>query len=360
VYLVEALKYDVPAFHEDRLTQILSATFNNSAHFRRRFLTFLKVPFREDLSSRTQVANESAPSRPDLIISTKNGDPYILVESKVSAQTRMAQQDHHARLLVRHNFLFVRDPVIEDRVAKSFKKVTWCDFFCFLAALKTKETNAKEAFLISELLNYGKECDMLLPDRITIEDMSVASKFLTQTRLRKHPSCGFGDLTPFRAMENISLFLERVILKMKEDSFLSSKTAAFTRKVGVSHHYDIGYRDNLKKSKSKAFEEQLKGDALTIEKSIKLRRKVNGHSKIFLKCVFLPFYKKLEVIDLPIKRIATIPLSQIHYRCEVVVGLGDATGSFNDYDCVAFDDKDALEFADFYRETLKHLRKKLS
>lgn len=131
MYLVEALRHDVPAFHEDRLTQIVAATFNKSTIFQKLLFSFLNVPFRPSANARTQVSNERAPSRPDLIIFQRER-PYVLVESKVEAKVRLSQQQLHSRLKANYNFLFVRDPVVEIHVSKNFTKVTWFDFFSYL------------------------------------------------------------------------------------------------------------------------------------------------------------------------------------------------------------------------------------
>jgi len=178
MYLAEALKFDVPAFHEDRLTQIVAATFNCSESFRRHFLRFLKVPSKKNLIARTQVVNEEAPSRPDLIIYS-NETPYILVESKVDAKADRGQQHRHSRLKAAHNFLIVRDAVSEALVHHRFKKINWYEFFSFLLPFSNPKPRTAEEFLIDQLICFGRECDMLMPERITKNDFKLACEFFT-------------------------------------------------------------------------------------------------------------------------------------------------------------------------------------
>ncbi len=356
MFLSEALKYNVPAFHEDRLTQIVAATFNSSKYFQRIFFEFLKVrPKGKSFEARTQVANNKYFSRPDLIILVDDF-PLVLVESKVEARADKAQQKRHSRMKCRHNFLFVRDPVHEKGIEKSFVKVTWFDFFSFLQGKSKENNNSLDRFLINELVAYGRESSMLMPDKILKSELENAAKFLTQMRLRKFPSVGFQTHSPFKALDNISTFFERVLLKLKEDVYFAKNAKVFTRQVKVSSLYVLDLNKKAGRSDETLY---LKSNSITIEKEIVLKKKIKGFSKLFLRLEFLPCHKGKEVSDLSAKKIMDLPMASISYKPEVLAGLSDAQGSFNYSDCVLFEDKDFASFSRFYGEAMKHWRRSL-
>jgi hypothetical protein len=230
MYLTEALKYDVPALHEDRLTQVVSATFNESQYFRRIFLKFLNVPYRPGILAKTQVRNEQAPSRPDLILF--NWDfPYVLIESKVESKSDKNQQTRHSHLKAKYYVLIVRDPVQEIHIDNRFKKVTWYDFFSYLLEISKLEKSELDSFLINKLISFGRECGMLLPDRITKTDFTSACDLLSQIRLRNDPSHSFERVNPFQSLEVISNFLGRALIKVKDDPIIGHRIKSFTQRI---------------------------------------------------------------------------------------------------------------------------------
>jgi hypothetical protein len=359
MFLVEALKYNVPAFHEDRLTQVVSATFNESQGFQRLLLKFLRVPYRPGLRSRTQVANEEAPSRPDLII-FDDERPYILIESKVEARSDKAQQNRHARMLAVHCFLIVRDPVKQVHIGRRFKKVTWGDFFSFIISADRMERDSIDCFLIEKLISFGKECKMLMPDRIYKSDFESASALVTQLRLKSSPSHSFEKRNPCQSLDLMSLFLERALIRVKDDPFLGSKLRTFTRRLGVSSLYFPDVRSEIAKEKvlARRHELRLVSDLVVIQKEIRLKKSVGDFQYLYVRISFVPYYKNTEVSDLSFGQIKKIELKEIKYRAEVEAGLCNEERVSSEL--VTFDDKDDLEFSDFYDEALKRWKRKLA
>jgi hypothetical protein len=358
MYLVEALKYDVPAFHEDRLTQIVAATFNSSESFRRLFLRFLKVPIKRNLVARTQVSNEEAPSRPDLIIYSSE-TPYILIESKVDAKADKSQQNRHSRLRAMHNFLIVRDAVSEESVHHHFQKINWYDFFSFLLPFNKAKPRTPEEFLIQQLICFGKECDMLMPEKITKDDFKLACNFFTSARLRKFPFGAYGEDNPFKALDRMSQFLDRILIKIREDEFLSPKIKVFKRSFTVGSTFDRELRDGLKENGKISHEDIAKSDNIGLQKSISLKRQINGFNCIFLRIDFVPHYQKHEVSSIDARKLRKIDINKIIYRGEISAGLSFRGGSFFDSDSLIFDDTDDLEFSDFYFQAVRHWKRKL-
>lgn len=94
-YLAEVLKGNYGNYSEDRLSQIFSATFNNSTFFKRAFLhtiSITKIPEFNKLISKTQMnfgsSNEDA--RIDIII-YKDNRPFIIIENKVESPLTKSQ-----------------------------------------------------------------------------------------------------------------------------------------------------------------------------------------------------------------------------------------------------------------------------
>lgn len=359
MYLIEALKYDVPAFHEDRLTQIIAATFNESALFRRYLFEFLDVPARKgSVQAKTQVSDSTAASRPDLVIFV-NESPYILIESKVDAVADLAQQNRHQKVRAKYNFLIARDPIQISNIGKSFRKITWFDFFGFLVRKNKKTSKSIDSFLLNQLIRFGQEFEMLLPDKILKKDIENACLFFTQTRLRKFPRIGFSDPSPFKSLENISQFFERVILKLKEDPVLEKATKGFTRRIAMNSYYDLAIKDSLKKDQN-TNEMNLKTNWITLEKDIQLKRKINGFSRLFIRIEFIPHFRNKETTRYSLNTIKKIPIEQISYRAEIIAGVGFSDGTYSYQDCVYFEKADLDSFSLFYREASKHWKKELS
>jgi hypothetical protein len=360
MYLVEALKYNVPAFHEDRLTQIIAATFNESKYFQRVFLKFLRLPYLQTLSAKTQVANENAPSRPDLVIF--NGEiPHILVESKVGAKSNKDQQVRHSRLKAKHLFLIVRDPVAHGSVDSRFRKVTWFDFFSFLMAVQLSDRRSVDTFLIDKLITFGRECNMLLPDKILRSDFENACALFTQVRLMNSPSHSFERRNPFQSLDSISLFLERALIKVKDDPFLGTKIRPFVKRLNISSLFDFEIRSELAKDSSAPDKREifLKSDIVTLEKEIRLKRAFNSFCYLYVRASFIPHCGKNDLSDANLKTLKKIDLRKVNYKCEVTAGLRGSNNTFHPSDSVCFDDKDDLEFSDFYRDALKIWKRKL-
>lgn len=359
MYLVEALKHDVPAFHEDRLTQIIAASFNASGKFKKCLLSFLKVKSDVlNLVARTQVVGEN--SRPDLVI-YKQDLPFICIESKVSAASIADQQFHHLKLKCPYNFLLCRDPVLDLKKNKRFNRVTYYDFFNHLRTDLKKINDILDKFIFEQILNYGKECNMLVPDSILKSDLESAANFFTQTRLRKSPSIGFTGRTPFKALDDISLFFERVLHRLKEDTFFYKKTKGFVKKVKLSSLYSPSIVQEMKDKKIPMdFAINTKINPITIEKEIELKKNFNGFNRIFLRLEFNPMFRGEYVENLSVEKICSIDINRIEFMPEIFAGLSASSTNFDYDDCVCFDDADLRSFTKFYSEAVKHWKKNLS
>lgn len=358
MYLVEALKFNVPAFHEDRLTQIVAATFNESKLFQRVFLKFLGVPYRPGLVAKTQVANETAPSRPDLVI-FDNDRMFILVESKVDARSDKDQLRRHAKLRAVHNFLIARDPVTNNRIDRNFRKISWFEFFGHLQRNQNSDLSPIDGFLIQKLLSFGKECKMLLPDRITKEDFESASVLFTQVRLLNSPSYSFERRNPFQSLDLISQFLERVLIKVKDDPLIGSQLRPFVRRLSVStlFYQDVRTKISSQKSILQRRELRRKSDSVILDKEIRLRKAIGGFHYLYVRVLFVPYYRKSEVSGNNLAAMLRSKNAQIYYRCEIAAGLSDAKRTSSDL--VVYDDQDDIEFGLFYSDAVKAWKKKL-
>lgn len=342
------------------MTQIVAATFNESAPFRRTFLSFLGVPLKDGLIAKTQVDNEHAPSRPDLIIFA-NDKPYVLIESKIEAKSSVSQQERHSLTKAQYMFLIARDPVAFEDMSKSFKKVTWYDFFSFIIENQTQVDSPVDKFLIQKLISFGKESQMLLPDRISKEDFSGANILLTQLRLSKSPTFLFEKRNPFNSMEVMALFLERVLIKVKDDPEIGHYIKPFTRRIriGTTYFHDVRKTVASERESAKKRELLLKTDTINLEKEIHLKKSVNGFHRLYLRISFLPHYSGREITGGSIEKLHKLELGKISYRCEIQAGLSDSSGSYRPEDSVCFDDTGSLEFAEFYLSAVSNWKKKL-
>lgn len=349
MYLVDALRYNVPAFHEDRLTQIIAATFNESVFFRKELLKFFGVPYKSNLAARTQVTNNIGSSRPDLIIFHAER-PYIVFESKIDAPSDRLQQFRHKNIKCDYYILVVRDPTHESLVERSFRIKTWFDLFSHIQTTAEKAPSEIDKFICRKLIEYAKESGLLLPDRISVGDFQSACALLTEIRLRKNPNLAFEKENPFKALDNISMFLMRSILRIKEDQLIGPHLRQFTKRIRVGNL--IYERDknliNKMTSKGERLELTLKTEIVILEKEIRLKRPISRYEFIYVRACFVPYYKQNEINELSSNVVKTIQLEKINYRCEVTAGMTETGGSSSD--SFAYSDEEAVGFDEFMRD----------
>lgn len=316
------------------------------------------MPYKQNLKARTQVTSEDLTSRPDLILYNEE-KPYVLVESKIWIKSNKAQQVRHSLIKATHNFLIARDPVLKENLSTRFIKITWYDFFSFLSNSQKIEKSSIDFFLITKLINFGKECKMLLPDRITKEDFENANILLTQTRLRENPSYSFERKNPFQSFDLICQFLERILIKMKDDVHIGSKLRPFTKRLNISSLYykTINKKVLLEKPVERRRELRLKYESVILNKEIKLKKSVKEFSSIYVRASFEPYYKDKETWRLSFQELLNLDLKQISYRCDTDVGLVGTNMISTSLAC--YDDQDDLDFAKFYSEAVKAFNKKV-
>lgn len=200
---------------------------------------------------------------------------------------------------------------------------------------------------------------MLLPEKIARSDMLSASLFFTRVRFRHNSVFSFGEDTPFKSLELISQFFERVLIRLKDDPNLNKKVSSFRRRLSLNTTFDRDLEQEMRKIKVNKFVNQIKYKTLVIEKEVKLKRVIRGHRHIFLRLEFVPYFKGYNLSRPSKKRFDSVAIEKVHYQSVVSVGLSDQKHSFDYNDCLEFDDRNDIEFEEFYRSALKHWKRKL-
>lgn len=359
MYLCEALKHDVPALHEDRLTQIISATFNESSEFRRLFLRFLEIPYKTHLRTKTQVGTIGALSRPDLIIQHRDS-AYAVIESKVRAKSCRIQQDLHSKTYAKYYFLICRDAVRPGALGRRFKKLTWYELFSFLKSNISNERTIG-SFLVHQLINYGEQCGMLLPDSILKSDFENACTFLTELRLRDNPFHSFDKTSPAHSLDRISRFLEHILIRVKDDLLLGPQLTSFSKRIRTATVVDIDLDTEIGKIKNKSLRRDLlfKSTTVALEKEIRLKKALKGYHHLYVRVTFTPHLRNTDLSEASIKDLQKIRFKDLRYKCQVIAGLSDSGRVFHFDRSIISDGNRDLEFNIFYLSAVKHWKRRL-
>lgn len=355
MYLNEALKYDVPARHEDRLTQVFAATFNNSRHFRRASLKFFGVPAANHCTCVTQAPTSDRKSRPDMIV-LRDDKPYLVIESKLDARATLHQQAKHLGARAEYSILLTRDPIVGKNIHGRFTKRTWSDLVSAVLKASPAVRDPVEKFLINEFMLFAKECGLVMPDKILQSELDSAAKFFTEIRLRSSTQMSLGKHRPFESLVNISNFFERVLLKLREEPTLSKKVASFSRTGIIGSEFFYELRELASNQDKSARAEILrKTEVITIHKTIRLKRKSADAEAIFLQVSFRPYVGARSIDKLSDARVLATPVSRVTFMPFVCCGVVDKNGDIVSE--TELSQRQIGNFSIFYDSAVKYWRK---
>lgn len=234
-FLGTALKYNISEYSEDRLSQIVAASFNVSPIFRRIFLDFLKVKAdSKNLHMYTQL--QSATSRPDMLI--RDGKKsLILIESKVDLDVSQTQLDNHKK----YNDTFNHYRVIAKYnapVKGLWKLHTWYELNVAVESQFKRKNSQLDAFILKEVSGYLKELKLNLAQTIKKNELKEVAKFITNLRFEQEIDFNFKNSDPFKTLTDAKDILKQIVEELK----VSSKTSRYFKDRYPSIRMD-GFRD---------------------------------------------------------------------------------------------------------------------
>jgi hypothetical protein len=192
-YLIEAVQKDYEPKDENRLSQVFSATFNNSEKFRKLFLKFIEYPIANNLRSLTQKSFKinGKDARIDLCIVDAKDKPLIIVENKIESHLGLNQLKKYNRIkqlvktkkvaLVKHHFAPFADNL-------GWKICHWTDLHGYFSKfVKTIGRQPIDKFIIENFLDYLEELRMSQVRIIKGDDLKELAKAIHKIRNANAP-----------------------------------------------------------------------------------------------------------------------------------------------------------------------------
>jgi len=236
-YIKEILTGDYSNYCEDRLSQLFSASFNNSEIFKKIFFNVIKEEYKSGgkYSSRTQKyyspQNENA--RIDIIIDL-NERPIIIIENKVESSLTSHQLEKYNTIqelrgcskyaIVKHYF---------ENIAKNagWTIYHWADFYVELKKKHNNHiSNQSDNFIISNFIEHLELMQMTRVNIISQKKLMDFSGVLKQIRNEKKPSVALAQKNFFETGNQITAMLEEIVNRVRQEDVLITK-------IGTSFRY---------------------------------------------------------------------------------------------------------------------------
>ena len=223
-YLLEALKGDYSFGSEDRLSQIFSASFNQSPKFRKLFYTFSGIcPF-SDPKAITQQCDRGERLEGRLDICLYDGKALrVIIENKIEAPLFVRQLSTYSRIhstrlikkiaLVKNFF----EPFADD---KGWKILHWGDFYRHLdRGLSHLGSTTLDYFIIDNFKTHIEEIGMRTVTRISRGELLGLTKAIHKMRSPK--KCSFSLKMPvFEIAVRYIQMLENIVDMTKAEPII--------------------------------------------------------------------------------------------------------------------------------------------
>lgn len=248
-YLKEILTGDYPSYNEDRLSQVFSASFNNSVLFKKVFLSHIKIQYKSlsDYYSKTQInfGTLNGEARIDIVIFKKK-KPVIIIENKVNAPLKMKQLNKYNSIeelkgclklaIVKHYF--------EDFTQNTYWKILhWSDLFqIFKTRLEKGISNQIDAYIVTNFMEHLELMKMSRINKISNIDLTNFADTINAIRTEGMPSISLTSKNIFETGTQILSMLEEIINLTRQESLLLKKIGKNFR---YSPRLDYWYQDEL-------------------------------------------------------------------------------------------------------------------
>jgi len=214
--------------HENRLSQVFCACFNNSKRFQELTCQFFEIKPEPGLKCITQDFHEQYDRRNiiDIRIETARGTPRAIIENKIDEVLTKGQLRHYKNLdtfknckkiaLVKYlpGFYVYRDWQIQ----------RWSDFYYFICKrVICKTKNSVDSFLLTEFSKYLKELDMDLVSKITESEFRDLAKAFYNVREKDVPYFGLAGKPVFETANNYLEILEAICDRARQDPDIKRK-----------------------------------------------------------------------------------------------------------------------------------------
>lgn len=217
-YLKEILTGNYSNYNEDRLSQIFSASFNNSILFKRLFFSTARVKHKSltNYSSQTQInySLKEEEARIDIIIYYKD-KPVLIIENKVDAPLTMNQIRKYSRI---SELSKCRKIAIVKHYFESFSRsygweiLHWVDFYVlFKRKYERGISNKIDHYIISNFLEHLELMNMARVNKISKGDLINFSNAIHKIRTDGKPSISLVNKNVFETGTQLLSFMEEII-----------------------------------------------------------------------------------------------------------------------------------------------------
>jgi len=212
-YLSELIKCNYESHTENRLSQIFSATFNNSAKFRSLFLRYISFPCKGNLKAITQKSYKvnNIDYYIDILLCVDD-TPIIVIENKIDAPLERRQLENYNEIselkdtkkiaIVRHYFELFEAEL-------NWDIDHWADLYVFLK-MNLLTADGLDKFIIDNFLNHLEDLKM---SRVTEISRSEISNLAEAFWVIRHNNKPVFSLTKpiFDTANNYMNMLEEIV-----------------------------------------------------------------------------------------------------------------------------------------------------
>jgi hypothetical protein len=229
-YLEEILQGNYSNYNEDRLSQIFSASFNESNLFRQAFLKSINIkPLRTgELSSKTQInyGPLNKDSRIDIIIYRKKS-PFIIVENKVDSPLGLSQLKKYNKI---KELARTRKIALVKYYFQSFDQIHpwkvyhWSEFYLVLRNLLDKtKIRSDDKSIISNFVKHLELMRMARVNKIPAKELRDLAIVLNKIKMNDKPHTALSNKNIFDTGLNLISVLEDIIELTRQEKVIANR-----------------------------------------------------------------------------------------------------------------------------------------
>jgi PD-(D/E)XK nuclease superfamily len=240
-YLREAMWGEYRYGSENRLSQIFSASFNQSEVFRKAVGDFFGCMTLRQAVSRTEEGHNTkfGPARLDIVVRTRRGRPLLIIENKVKAKFGVDQPRKYCSVdeLKRcRKYCLLKHYKAQSDVHHAWELRYWGGFYLHL--LKQQRKQSKEDFFAENFLATLRDYEMDNPTTIKRADLKRLAKAMNEIRYSEKPDLSLNEPT-FEVMVDLKKMLADLFRKAVTTKNLRNRAGkSFRPKMRTSYWWD--------------------------------------------------------------------------------------------------------------------------
>jgi hypothetical protein len=235
-YIEELTKYSDKPDSENRLSQIFSATFNNSEIFKKIFFKIIDYKYEvlEKYNSQTQISYFDDNSRFDICIYDKDENISILIENKIESALTTNQLKKYDKIdnIKKSLKLAIVRYYFDEIDFEGWKILHWSDLYREITdSLDDYKINDVDLFIIKQFLSHLEMLNMYVLPKIDKSDFKDFCDALVEIRNNQKLSFSLKSKNIFSTGETIIKYFEEIVE-------MSRKDADFVNSIGKNYQFN--------------------------------------------------------------------------------------------------------------------------